>query len=62
MMAEATPAMIPEVRDTPTFPDLLILSGLEPMAPYIDSAAEPWTANLAIVYGICLKQMGPKPE
>jgi len=26
------------------------------------SAAFPWTANLAIVYGICLKRIGTKPE
>ena len=44
------------------WPPLDILSGDEPIEPYIASAAFPWTANLAIVYGICLKRIGMKPE
>merc|ERR1711920_457412 len=62
MMADTTPAMTPEPRETEVLSTTPQSFGLLPMLPYMASAARPCTANFAMVYGICLKRMGPKPE
>ena len=51
MMAETTPAMTPDARETDTLPDSLV--GL-PTTSTIFSAERPCTRNLAIVYGTCI--------
>merc|ERR1719238_1354204 len=62
MMAAATPAMKPEVHDTPIFAGLDMSSRLVGSDLYMAISAVPCTANFAIVYGICLKRIGTNPE
>merc|ERR1719336_1941744 len=62
MIADTTPATTPELRDTPVFRTAPQSAGDLPMLLYMASATRPCTANLAMVYGTCLKRMGPKPE
>merc|ERR1719188_930980 len=59
MTADTTPAITPEPRDTPVFSTAPQSDGFVPMELYMASAARPCTANLAMVYGTCLKRMGP---
>merc|ERR1712113_1125051 len=56
MIADTTPATTPELRDTPVFSTAPHSFGDLPRLPYIDSATRPCTANLAMVYGTCLKR------
>merc|ERR1711920_1065305 len=62
MIADTTPATTPELRETPVFTKAPQSPGDLPRLPYMDSATRPCTANFAIVYGTCLKRIGPKPE
>ena len=57
-MAAATPATTPEPSEMPMLVAGLTSFGVLPMLEYMISAALPCTANLAIVYGICLNKIG----
>mmetsp|Transcript_18285 Transcript_18285/g.56721 ORF Transcript_18285/g.56721 Transcript_18285/m.56721 type:complete len:210 (-) Transcript_18285:534-1163(-) len=62
MMAAATPAMVPDDSAMAILVDSEAVFMSVRVAAAMASAALPWTANLAMVYGICLNRIGPKPE
>merc|ERR1719313_114277 len=62
MIAATTPATVPEPRLMTVLKPVVHSCGLLPVDLYMASATLPCTANLAIVYGTCLKSIGPMPE